>query len=816
VKNKERIEGKETKRLVILDGATGTQLQARGMPGGACPELWCLQNPESIKAVHRDYREAGADIVYAATFGANRYKLAQYGAGEDVYQINRDLARLARQAAGEACLVAGDIGSTGRFVEPFGDLGFEEAVAAYKEQVRGLLEGGVDLLVIETMVDIQEARAALIAVRELTDAYTMVTMTYEPAGRTLNGTDPVSALVTLQALGADAVGCNCSTGPEGMIPLIRAMAPYAKVPLVAKPNAGLPVLRGGETVFPMSAEEFAGFAGEFASAGVKFLGGCCGTTPEHIRALQAETRGLKPGEIRERVPSVLSSARRSVCLDRQGPLLVIGERINPTGKKDLQEELLSGRMTLVKKFAQEQVGKGAALLDVNVGMPGIDEGTILREVVKTLAVSSDAPVCIDSSVPEAIEKSLRVYPGRALINSISGEEHKLEKLLETAARYGAMFILLPLTGKKLPRSSPERQKIVRDIYARAQAFGFTKDDIVVDALTLAVSADPGAAKETLSTLRWCSDEFGARTVLGLSNVSFGLPERRWINSAFLAMAASCGLSLAIANPMGEEFMQIKRGSDVLMNHDPQAREYIAHVSRPEEKGGGAQRPEAPSREQAKNRSPGQRVHDAVIDGSRDEIRDLIDLAVAGGVSAQQLVEAAMVPAIQEVGALYEKKVYFLPQLIASAEAMKKGFEHLQPLLEAADACPKEKGTVILATVKDDIHDIGKNIVSLMLKNYGFQVIDLGKDVPDREIIDAIIRHEPHVVGLSALMTTTMVRMKDVIRQAREAGLSCPFLVGGAVVTKAYADSIEAHYAKDGVEAVKAVQALTGQGASKKG
>lgn len=811
MKNRERIEGTAAARLVILDGATGTQLQARGMPGGACPELWCLENPESIKAVHRDYREAGADIVYTATLGANRYKLAQYGA-QNVRHINRDLARLARQAVGESCLVAGDVGPTGRFVEPFGDLGFEEAVSAFKEQVLGLLDGGVDLLVIETMVDIQEARAALIAVRELTDAYTMVTMTYESAGRTLNGTDPVSALVTLQALGADAVGCNCSTGPEGMIPLVRAMAPYAKVPLVAKPNAGLPVLQGEQTVFPMSSQEFAGFAGEFAASGVNFLGGCCGTTPEHIRALHAGAQGLKTGEIKESAPAALSSARKAVRLDRQGPLLVIGERINPTGKKDLQEELLSGRMALVKRFAQEQVRKGAALLDVNVGMPGIDEALTLREVVKALAVSTDAPVCIDSSVPEAIERSLRIYPGRALINSISGEEHKLEKLLETAARYGAMFILLPLTGKALPRSSSERQKIVRDIHARAQACGFTKDDIVVDALTLTVSADPGAAKETLATLRWCSDEFGVRTVLGLSNVSFGLPERRWINSAFLAMASSCGLSLAIANPMGEEFMQIKRASDVLMNRDPQAREYIAHASRPEEKGGGASRPDVPAQAQAKDRSPRQRVYDAVIDGSRDEIKDLIDKAVAGGVSPRQLVEAAMVPAIQEVGGLYEKRVYFLPQLIASAEAMKEGFEHLAPLLEAEDACPKERGTVILATVKDDIHDIGKNIVSLMLKNHGFQVIDLGKDVPDREIVDAIIRYKPQVVGLSALMTTTMVRMKDVIRQAREAGLSCPFLVGGAVVTRTYADSIGAHYAKDGVEAIKAVEALTGQGA----
>ena len=805
MKTKERIERVKAQRLVILDGATGTQLQERGMPGGACPELWCLKNPESLKAVHRGYHSAGADIVYTSTFGANAYKLSQYGE-TGVREINRDLARLARQAVGDACLIAGDVGPTGRFIEPFGDLGFEDAVSAFKDQVQGLLDGGVDLLVIETMIDIQEARAALIAVRELTDAYTIVTMTYESAGRTLNGTDPVSALVTLQSLGADAVGCNCSMGPEGMLPLVRAMAPYAKVPLVAKPNAGLPVLRDGKAVFPMAPEEFSGFAGEFAASGAVFLGGCCGTTPEHIRALKDKAAHITPVQDTGSVPSALSSARKTIRLDREGPLVIIGERINPTGKKDLQEELLSGRTALVKKFAHEQTMSGASLLDVNVGMPGIDEALTLREVVKTLSATSDAPLCIDSSIPDAIGKALRIYPGRALINSISGEEHKLEELLETAKRYGAMFILLPLTGKKLPRSSLERQKIVEDMYVRAAGYGFLKDDIVVDALTMAVSADPRAALETLATLRWCTAEFGVRTVLGLSNVSFGLPERKWINSAFVAMASSCGLTLAIANPMNAEFMQIKRASDVLMNRDPQARDYIAHLA------GSAPADDAAKQSGAdgvkgKERSALERVYDAVIDGSRDEIIDLIDRATAENITPQQLVDNAMVPAIQEVGSLYESRVFFLPQLIASAEAMKKGFERLEPLLKSAGTCLKKKGTIVLATVKDDIHDIGKNIVSLMLKNHGFEVIDLGKDVPDREIIDAAVLHKPQVVGLSALMTTTMVRMESIIRQAREAGISCPFLVGGAVVTKAYADSIGAHYAKDGVDAVRVVQSL---------
>lgn len=810
MKKKDEILARASSRLVILDGATGTQLQARGMPGGVCPELWCLQNPESIKAAHKEYLQAGSEVIYTCTFGASRFKLFEYGEC-DVREVNRDLARIARQAAGDTFLVAGDIGPTGRFIEPFGDVGFEEAVHAFKEQIRGLLDGGVDLFVIETMVDIQEARAALIAVRELTDAFTMVTMTFEPNGRTLNGTDPLSALITLQSLGADAVGCNCSTGPEEMLPLIRAIEPYAQVPLVAKPNAGLPVLENGKTVFPMSPEEFSGYAGEFTASGVRFLGGCCGTTPAHIMALRERTAGLTFHGRTAAISGAVSSARKTVLLKTDGPLIVIGERINPTGKKDMQAELLDGRMSLVKRFAQEQTKNGADLLDVNVGMPGIDEPEMLKQVVKVLSVSTDSPLCLDSSIPEAIEGALRVYPGRALINSISGEEQKLDKLLGIAARYGAMFILLPLTGKKLPKTSVERQKIIEDIYAKATAYGFTKNDIVVDALTMAVSAEGRAALETLATTRWCASEFGVRTVLGLSNVSFGLPERKWINTSFLAMASSSGLTLAIANPMSEEFMHIKRASDVLMNRDPEARAFIAHAAGLPERESPAKPGGASGKPVSQGGSPMEKVHQAILDGSRSEIADLIDQALATGIPAQKLIDDFMVTAIREVGIRYEKKTYFLPQLIASAEAMQKGFEHLEPQLKRDNSYPARKGTILLATVQGDIHDIGKNIVSLMMKNDGFEVIDLGKDVPNEEVLDAALLHKPHIIGLSALMTTTMVRMKDVIAKAREAGLECPFLAGGAVVTKAYADSIGAHYAKDGVEAVKLAQSLIKQG-----
>ncbi len=789
--------------IIVLDGAMGTELQARGMPEGVCPELWCLDNKACIQSVHEDYLSAGADIIYTSTFGANRFKLSQYGTA-DVSRINHDLAALARSTAGDNGLVAGDIGPTGRFIEPFGEVGFEEAVNVFTEQARGLIEGGVDLIVIETMMDIQEARAALIAVKELCEIFTMVTMTYEASGRTLNGTDPVSALVTLQSLGADAVGCNCSSGPDGMIPLLKAMKPHAMVPLVVKPNAGLPTLRQGKTFFDMEPGDFAAHAHEFIAAGVHLLGGCCGTTPDHIRELKKQTAGLAPVEPAVKSLSAVSSARKTVVFSKGSPLVIIGERINPTGKKDLQKELLAGKTTLARNFARQQSLDGADLLDVNVGMPGIDEAAVIARVVRELSRSTDAPLSIDSSAPDAIETALRLYPGRALINSISGEEHKLEALLKIAKKYGAMFILLPLGGRKLPKTAEERIPIIEKIFSAAREYGFTRDDIIVDALTMAVSADPGAAVETLKTIHWCAGQFGCRTVLGLSNVSFGLPERTWINAAFLAMAATNGLTHAIANPGSKEFMNIKRASDVLAARDSQAKAYISHFSMSAQDEGSSKERKAPE-----EISPGQRVYKAVIEGNRDEVVAVLDTALEQGISPQAIVNEQMIPAIREVGDLYDKKIYFLPQLISSAETMKKGVEYLEPLMNEQERLSAKKGRIILATVKGDIHDIGKNIVALMLKNYGFEVIDLGKDVSNESIIEAIVRHQPDIVGLSALMTTTMVNMKEVIIKAQAAGVTCSFMIGGAVVTSAYADSIGAHYAKDGVDAVRLAETLAG-------
>ncbi len=789
-----KIQSLLQKQVLILDGATGTELQKKGLPSGVCPEIWCLENPALLADVHVSYVSAGAQVVYTCTFGANRFKLGQFGVKKDVYAVNRELALLARKACGKKALVAGDIGPTGLFIEPFGPLAFEEAVAVFKEQARGLIDGGCDMIVIETMIDIQEARAALVAVKELADIFTLVSMTYEPDGHTLGGTPPAAALVTLQSLGANAVGCNCSAGPEQMVDFIAAMRPYTTVPLLAKPNAGMPRLEGDRTVFDMDAPTFAAFAKKLAAAGAALLGGCCGTTPDHIAALARAVGKRKPARPRRVSVAALSSARRFLELDIREPLFVIGERINPTGKKALQQELAEGKLGLIRQMAQEQEAQGASLLDVNVGQPGIDEVQTIRKVIGLLSTASSLPLVIDSSRVETIEAALRLYPGRMLINSISGEREKLARLLPLAAKYGAMFILLPLADGDLPKTAVRRRALVEAIFRKAQKFGFTKEDIVVDGLTMAVASDAAAAQETLATVRWCARTFKCRTVLGLSNVSFGMPARPWLNAAFLAMAQYCGLTMAIANPASVEFMNVKKAGDLLAAREKGALRFINHFA---EKPASETGPAA-----AAQMTPEERASAAILEGDRDQVTAAVDAVLKTGRPAGKIVDEILIPAIVRVGDLYEKKTYFLPQLMAAAEAMKKALAHLDPLLIKEAAA--QRGTVLLATVRGDIHDIGKNIVALLLRNYGFRVIDLGKDVPDETIVAAALKEKPDVIGLSALMTTTMVNMKDVISLARARGVKTAFLIGGAVVTAAYAESIGAFYAGDGVAAVKRI------------
>lgn len=782
--------------LVILDGATGTELAKRGMPAGVCPEIWCIENPAAVKDLQDKYISAGSNIIYAPTFGGNRCKLDEFGLENRLHEINSTLAAMSKKNAGKA-YVFGDIAPTGRFVEPFGDMLFEDVVAIYREQMLALIDGGVDGFVIETMMDIQEARAALLAVKECCDLPVMVSMTYEAGGRTLNGTDPVSALVTLQALGADAVGCNCSTGPADMINVIREMREYAKIPLLAKPNAGMPKLKDGVTFFDMGADEFASFADQFIAAGANIMGGCCGTTPEHIGALASKSKGRKANLSFRKGISAVSSARKTAFMGAGRPLSIVGERINPTGKKALQAELREGKTGIVQEFALEQQIKGASILDVNMGLSGIDEKEMMLKSVKLLSKMSDLPLCIDSTNPEIIEAALRIYPGRALVNSISAEKERIEKTLPIAAKYGAMFILLPLNDAGIPVTLEERKDIVEYILKEGAKYGYTTEDVTVDGLVMTVSSDPAAPSRTLDLIEWCSREKKMNTICGLSNVSFGLPAREWINGAFLAMAISRGLSMAIANPSSEQLMNTAFSCDALAGRDRNLTSYVERFS-----GAAGETKSAPEA-----LTPDKLVYEAVLRGWDDRIESSIKKALEIGISPQKIVDDSLIPAITLVGDKYDRKEYFLPQLIMSADTMRKGFTVLEPLLATGEGVRKE-GKIVIATVKGDIHDIGKNIVALMLRNYGFDVVDLGKDVPADAILDRAVEVKADIVALSALMTTTMTEMKTVINLCRERELKFKFMIGGAVVDQNYADEIGADgYSKDAMDAVKLAKSL---------
>ncbi|HCE44797.1 MAG TPA: 5-methyltetrahydrofolate--homocysteine methyltransferase [Lentisphaeria bacterium] len=791
------------RKVLVLDGATGTELQNAGLPHGACPELWVLKNPDKLIGIQKEYLEAGSDAVYTCTFGANRIKLKEFDKTFKVEAMNARLAEISRKTVGDKALVIGCIGPTGAFIEPFGEVPFEEAVKIFREQASGLVKGGADLFVIETMMDVQETRAALIAIKEVCDLPVIVSMTFTEQGQTLTGTPPETALVTLQSLGASAFGCNCSVGPQAMLSLVMAMKPFSTIPIHAKPNAGLPKLVNGKTVFDMGADEFASFGAQFINAGVNIIGGCCGTKPEYIKKLKAAVKSLKPEKPRVSSIGAVSSTRKTVFISNNQPLKIIGERINPTGKKTLQEELKAGKFKEVRRFAVEQKQNGADVLDVNMGMPGIDEKETLFSAVRILSHVSDLPLCVDSSKPEAVEAALRIYPGRALINSISGEKEKLRKFLPIAAKYGAMFILLPLGDNDIPDKAEGRAKFVEKVMSQARKYGFTKEDVIVDGLVMTVSANQEAAKETLKVVEWSSRN-GFSTVLGLSNVSFGLPERKWVNSAFLSMAISRGLTFAIANPDSMEMMSAKFASDVLMGRDKGCRSFI---SRFQNSAGSANL----AKTQPLAVSITEHIYKSVLNGDKDHVYGYVEKALKEKIDARKIVDECLIPAINKVGELFDRREYFLPQLIMSAEAMKAAFDFLEPHLRQTGKSDKTavKRKIILATVKGDIHDIGKNIVALMLKNYGYEVIDLGKDVGPDAVIEAAKSSNAEIIGLSALMTTTMTQMKVIIDQSRKSGLKkVKYIIGGAVVTQDYADEIGADgYATDSVGAVRLVQKL---------
>lgn len=791
--NKKEFRKLIQEQIVILDGATGTELHKRGLPKGECPEKWIIDNEEAIIDIQAGYAKAGSNIVYAPTFGGNRIKLKEYNLDNDIVNINKRLVELSKKAVGNKAYVAGDLAPTGQQIYPVGEYTFEDIVNIYKEQVSILVEAGVDLFVIETMMNIREARAALLAVKETCDLPVMVSMTFEKSGRTLNGTDPISALITLQNLGADAVGCNCSTGPDDMIDIIAMMKPYAKVPLLVKPNAGLPKLINGVTTFDMDSDTFFEYASKLINAGANIIGGCCGTTPEYIEKIVDSIKNVQIPTINNTQGSIICSERTYIEIGKE-ETIVVGERINPTGKKTLQKELKEDNINYVLQLAKEQVEKGAKILDVNVGMNGIDEVSTMKKAVEQLSVSTETPLCIDSSNIDAIETALRIYPGRALVNSISLEKEKIEKLLPVAAKYGAMFVLLPLDDNGLPETITDKHNIILEVYNQANKYGYEKEDIVVDGLVQTVASNKKAAMETLETVQWCSEVFGCNTIMGLSNISFGLPERKYVNTAFLAMAITKGLTMAIANPSLELFMNIKFACDLLKVRDKDGLNYINRFS------------EKTSDDINQERSE---VFKSVLNGEKDRIIKDVEKMLGDNITPKEIVEKHLIEAITEVGAKFDKKEYFLPQLIRSAETMEVAMTKLEPLLfDKEKDNNTKKPKVILATVKGDVHDIGKNLVGLMFKNHGFEVIDLGKDVESDLIINKAKEIDADIIGLSALMTTTMTEMKVVIDKAKEEKIKSKIMIGGAVITESYAEEINADaYSSDANEAVKVAKKL---------
>ena len=800
---------------VLLDGATGTNLQKAGMPVGVCPEQWILENSEVLIDLQKRYVEAGTDILFAPTFTASRIKLKEYGLEDHLEEMNRKLVALSKEAAkGTNALVAGDLTMTGEQLYPLGDLMFEDLVDVYKEQAKIIAEAGADLFVVETMMSLQECRAAVLAIREVCDLPVMVSLTYNEDGRTLYGTDPVTAVVVMQSLGADAIGMNCSTGPEAMLEPIAKMAEYAAIPLLAKPNAGMPELIDGQTVFNVEPEEFAEVGKKLVEEGAAIIGGCCGTTPEHIRALKEAVKGIPVKAPLQTKRRMLTSERKSVEITLEGRFMVIGERINPTGKKKLQAELKEGSLNLVRTMALEQEENGASILDINMGMNGIDEKEMMLRTIYEVTSTVDCPLCIDSSHVDIIEAALRIYPGRALINSISLEKEKFEKLLPIAKKYGAMFILLPLSDEGLPKDSAEKHGIIRTIMDEAVRIGMAKEDIIVDGLVATIGANPNAALECFETFSYCKNELELPTACGLSNISFGLPERTYVNTAFLTMAIANGLTMAIANPSQELLMNAAFASDMLLNKKESDIRYIERMNFLSEKYAGMERvmvqktPAGTSAAGGETRkeSTGSGVFQAVLKGNKEHVLEEVKKMLDGGAKPDEIINEHLIAAINEVGELFDKKKYFLPQLISSANTMKLAIEYLEPMLERSNT--EAMATIVVATVEGDIHDIGKNLVVLMLKNYGYHVIDLGKDVPADVIVDTAMNEGAKVIGLSALMTTTMMRMKDVVELAKEKGCTAKIVIGGAAITESFSDEIGADgYSKDAAECVKLVERL---------
>ena len=778
----------ENSGFKLFDGAMGTQLQNMGLRAGKLPELLNLESPETVLRVHMAYVKAGCDIVTANTFGANRKKLGDAAPVDSVISAGVGIAK--RSGAGAVAL---DIGPIGTLLRPMGQLSFDEAYDIFREMVVSGRDAGADLVVIETMSDLLEAKAALLAVRENSDLPAFVTMTFDKDGRTFLGTSPQVAAITLSSLGADAVGINCSLGPEETEPFVAQMAQWAAVPLMVQPNAGLPVVEDGETRYLVGPEAFAESIGRMLDMGVTIAGGCCGTGPEHIARLRMEMDRRTPVTVPVKRVTAFTSGQRAVVLEDK--VAVIGERINPTGKKKIKEALRTSDFNYILNEAISQGEAGADLLDVNAGLPEIDEAETLKRLVNDIQAVSPLPLQIDSSDPAAVEGAVRVYCGKPIINSVNGNEESLVQILPIARRYGAAVVGLTLDENGIPDTAEGRLQIARRIVERAEAYGIPREDVLIDCLVLTVSTNQKLAMETLRAVSLVHRELGVNTVLGVSNISFGLPSRETINAAFLAAALGAGLTLPILNPMSREYMDVVSAFRVLSGEDEGASAYIAAYSRK------AARPEPASSGEPAS------ITDIVLSGRKLLIEDAVRRALEES-SPMEVINDLLISAINAAGDRFERGEFFLPQLMSSAETVKLGFDVVKESARKGDVV--SKGKIILATVKGDIHDIGKNIVKMLLSNYGYEIIDLGKDVPPETVVEAALREDVALVGLSALMTTTVKAMAETITALRASGARCRIMVGGAVLNEEYAKMVGADfYAADAAGSARIAEAVLG-------
>lgn len=777
--------------IKIFEGAMGTYLQALGIADEPCPEYASVKYTEEVTLIHKNYVSAGADILECNTFGASPLKLAQFGLVDETEKINIAGVKAARAAAKANTEIAGNIGPSGRLISPLGDLSFDEACESYARQVKALAGAGVDYILFETIIDLQEMRAGLIAAKTVCNLPIICQLTYDELGRTVTGTDPITAAAVLEPLGASIIGMNCSLGPEQLLPLVKQLASATTLPIIVQPNAGLPIMRGGKTYFPLTAEKMGYWAPKLVEAGASILGGCCGTTPEHIKAISKAVRYMEP-VARKLLPKGVRLASRSknVWLGKGHQTVLIGERINPSGRKAMAAEIKAGDFTSVKREALAQVAAGAGILDINMGVPGLPQRELMGKVIGDLAMLVDVPFAIDSVEPDVIEAGLRSFVGRALINSVSDKKDVKTKIFALAKKYGAALLILPLGEKGLPKTAEERVAIAQKLIVEGKAAGLQDSDFMLDPLVLTVASDGNAPSETLKTLCEYDKVFGYPTTMGLSNVSFGLPGRENINAAFYALALASGLNAPIINPCNEKIQGMTAATNVLLGFDSQgvnySKTYVATVS-------------SPKMDKSVEQDILGALAQSVISGERERAAQQALQALQEGYAAGDITTKALIKGMNIVGEEFGAGRTFLPQVMLAAEAMRSAFDALKTKISLNDL--PYMGKVILATVRGDVHDLGKNIVGALLSNSGFSVIDLGKDVEPEVILAAVEKEKPDIVGLCALMTTTLGAMEETINLIHEKN-KVTIMVGGAVLTSEYAKEIKADlYAANGVQAV---------------